>query len=242
MEVQKHLTTQQILRLDNVNAATMPCHYINDDEIIWVFPTYSWGMPPVIKQAIEDFKGKSDSVHLLITTCGDDIGNCASQWRKSLKRRGFKTGSAFSVQMPNTYVNMKGFDVDSSEVEKEKIDAMPHRVKQICDVISSGISKIDVVKGSWAWIKTSVIYPWFKKYEMNPDKFRVNKKRCISCGLCSNRCPLDNILFIGGYPKWGNSCTMCLRCYHHCPTKAIGYLEKTVDKGQYKRFINIVED
>lgn len=242
MEVQKHLTTQQMLRLDNLNAATMPNRSIDDDEIIWIFPTYSWGMPPVVKQAIEDFRGRRDAVHHLITTCGDDIGNCAVQWRNALKRCGFKTGSAFSVQMPNTYVNMKGFNVDSSEVEQKKIDAMPGRVKQVCEAISSGTPQNDVVKGSWAWIKTALIYPWFKRYEMNPANFMVDKKRCISCNLCSDRCPLDNILFIHGHPRWGDSCTMCLRCYHHCPTKAISYLDKTTDKGQYKRFINIVED
>lgn len=242
MEVQKHLATHTMLRLDNNNMGSMPFRPIEDTEIIWIFPTYSWGLPPVIKQAIVDFKGRPDSIHHMITTCGDDIGNCAAQWRKAIKRRGFKTGSAFSVQMPNTYVNMKGFDVDSPEVEKKKIDAMAGRVKQICDALVSGTPKNDVVKGSWAWIKTSLIYPWFKKYEMNPYNFRVDKSKCISCGLCSNRCPLDNIALIDGHPRWSNSCTMCLRCYHHCPVKAISYLDKTTNKGQYKRFINIVED
>lgn len=244
MEVKKHLVGHSLLRLDHINAAMMPARPIDDNEIIWVFPTYSWGMPPVIKQAIEVFKGNPDAVHHMITTCGDDVGNCASQWRKTIKRYGYKPFGAFSVQMPNTYVNMKGFDVDSTEIEKKKIDSMPGRVKQICDIIKSGKPhKInDVVKGSWPWVKTALIYPWFMRYEMNPANFKVDKSRCTSCGLCSERCPLDNIILSDTYPRWDNNCTMCLRCYHHCPTKAIGYLDKTKEKGQYTRYRNLVKD
>ncbi|MDE7369407.1 MAG: 4Fe-4S dicluster domain-containing protein [Muribaculaceae bacterium] len=241
-EVLNHLPNHSLFRLDHSNSACMLSEYVEDNEIIWIFPTYSWGIPPVIKKAIDSFNGNNNAVHHMITTCGDDIGNCALQWRKLLKRHNFNTGCAFSVQMPNTYVNMSGFDIDAPTDEAEKIERMPERVKDICDTIKSfhGLPIDDVVKGSIPCIKTSIVYPWFKRFEMNPAKFKVNKDICISCGLCASHCPLCNIEMIQNFPKWGDNCTMCLRCYHHCPTKAIDYASKTLKKGQYTRYKNLV--
>ncbi|MDE6352148.1 MAG: 4Fe-4S dicluster domain-containing protein [Muribaculaceae bacterium] len=241
-EVLKHLPNHSLYRLDHSNSACITEEMVEDNKVIWIFPTYSWGIPPVIKKAINSFNGNKDAVHHMITTCGDDIGNCASQWRKALEHRNFKTGCAFSVQMPNTYVNMSGFDIDSPSLEDEKVERMPERVKLVCDTIKSyaGLPIDDVVKGSIPGLKTSIVYPWFKRFEMNPAKFRVNKEICISCGLCASRCPLYNIEMGDKFPKWGNNCTMCLRCYHHCPTKAIDYAGKTIKKGQYTRYKKLV--
>lgn len=241
-EVLKHIPYHRLFRLDHSNAARISDEFVEDKEIIWIFPTYSWGIPPVIKNAIESFCGSDKTIHHMITTCGDDIGNCASLWRRLMKRHNFITGAAFSVQMPNTYINMKGFDVDNQALENEKVAQMPERVKHICDTIKSytGTPIDDVVKGAIPRLKTSVIYPWFKKYEINPAKFNVDKETCLSCRLCASRCPLDNITMDHNLPKWGDNCTMCLRCYHHCPTKAINYAGKTLKKGQYTRFKNLL--
>ena len=46
--------------------------------VIWVFPTYSWGVPPVMVDVIKKIKidGGEWADHYLVTTCGDDIGKC----------------------------------------------------------------------------------------------------------------------------------------------------------------------
>lgn len=55
-----------------------------------------------------------------VCTCGDDCGYTDRIMRSILARRGIAVTGGFSVQMPNNYVLMPGFDVDSKEVETEK--------------------------------------------------------------------------------------------------------------------------
>jgi NAD-dependent dihydropyrimidine dehydrogenase PreA subunit len=204
--------------------------------VVWVFPIYSWGVPPIVLRFIDKvkLKGGDEARHYMVCTCGDDIGRADDQWRQHLSQRGWTPRGAFSVIMPNTYVCMKGFDVDSKELEAEKLAAMPARVDEIAAAIERGYADSDVTRGSWAWLKTNVVYGWFRAFQMSPMPFQADAQKCSSCGLCARSCPLMNIQLKDGRPQWGPSCTMCLRCYHRCPTKAIAYGKQTAEKGQYR--------
>lgn len=204
--------------------------------VIWVFPVYSWGVPPVVLRFIDKvrFKGAEKARHYMVCTCGDDVGRTDDQWRHHIGRRGWTPRGAFSVTMPNTYVCMKGFDVDSPDIEAGKLVAMPGRVEEIRRAIDRGFSDSDLIRGSWAWWKTNLVYGLFRAFKMSPLPFRADPERCTSCGLCARQCPMLNIKLKDRRPQWGPACAMCLRCYHHCPVKAIAYGKETDGKGQYK--------
>lgn len=215
----------------------------SDKLIIWAFPTYSWGVPPVVRAIIRKaafrFTG-SNTVHIAVTTCGDDIGNMAKMFRRDIESRGAASGAVFSVQMPNTYVMMKGFDVDPDDVARRKIEAAQGRVDAIARAITAGkVSPSDdmTVRGAFPGVKTSIIYPWFVRHDMSPDGFRVDAAKCISCGKCVRACPMDNISFdTANHPQWGERCAFCTACYHICPVKAISWKKTTKNKGQSQYF------
>ncbi len=209
--------------------------------LIFMFPTYSWGIPPVVEGFLRhaDFDADPGTEVWMVTTCGDDIGKTATMWRRIMEGRDFNVCSAFCIQMPNTYVCMKGFDVDSPDTETAKIKALPARI----DLIASRIAAHDtaggddVVTGRYAWIKSHIIRPWFIRHAMSSRPFYASD-HCNNCGLCRRSCPMENIIpGNGARPAWGNHCTMCLRCYHICPTHAIHYGKASDGKGQYRRYI-----
>lgn len=204
--------------------------------VIWVFPVYSWGVPPVVLRFIDKvrFKGAERARHYMVCTCGDDVGRTDDQWRHHLGRRGWTPRGAFSVTMPNTYVCMKGFDVDTPDIEVGKLAAMPGRIEEICRAIDRGFADSDLIRGSWAWWKTNLVYGLFRAFKMSPFPFRADPDRCTSCGLCARDCPMLNIKMKDHRPEWGPACAMCLRCYHHCPVNAIAYGKETAGKGQYR--------
>lgn len=133
-----------------------------NEAVVWVMPVYSWGIPPVMERFIMKMKMKCAPTtgHFLVLTCGDDTGYADNQWRRLVGRRGWNPRGSFSVQMPNTYVLMKGFDVDSPEVVAAKMGAMPARVEAVASAIKRGFADSDVVRGSWAWVKTAIVYPF----------------------------------------------------------------------------------
>jgi len=220
---------------------------IDNNRVIWMFPVYSWGIPPVMENILNRIKfssghSKIQPAHHLVLTCGDDIGLTDKSWRKIIRSRHFADGLTFSVQMPNTYVLMKGFDTDSTDIEERKITAARPRLEYIADTISryvAGDTYNDVVRGSFAWIKSRIIRPWFVRHAMSPKPFGINDK-CISCGLCAKSCPMANIVMNSHkHPHWSRNCALCLRCYHACPTHAICYGKATKGKHQYNRFTNL---
>lgn len=207
---------------------------ITDGRVIWVFPTYSWGVPPVIRRVIREIgiDGADKAKHYMVTTCGDDIGTTDRQWRHLIESRHWQPMTAHSVIMPNTYVLMKGFDVDSKEIADRKLADAPARIADIARRIKNDEPGDTLVRGSWPKIKSGIIYPWFVRFCMSPKPFKSNG-RCIGCGKCAQSCPMDNISMEGDRPQWHDRCALCLRCYHICPCDAVSYGKATIGKGQY---------
>lgn len=212
----------------------------SDRRMIWMFPTYSWGIPPVVFEVIRraSVKTAEGCEHWMVTTCGDDVGRIAGQWRSVMRSRGFVSAAAFSVRMPNTYTFMKGYNVDSAELEKEKLSASGSRIRFIADRIGRGMPcDDDVVEGAWAWAKTAIVRPWFNRFCMSPKPFH-HTDACTRCGLCMRSCPMENITSsLDGHPQWGKNCALCERCYHICPSHAVAYGNETEKKGQYTHFL-----
>ena len=221
------------------NPASYSYDLSNESRVIWVFPIYSWGVPPVVAEFIKNasLTISNNTTHHMVCTCGDDIGNGHKHWRKIIEKRGWIPQSTFSVQMPNTYTLMKGFDVDSKEVEQQKITKSTVRIEEIAQKIASCEKVDDVVRGSWPWTKTAIIYPYFKRYCMSPRPFHATNN-CTACGKCAKTCPLNNISMTNNQPNWHDNCALCLRCYHICPSHAVAYGKATKGKGQYQELIH----
>ena len=64
--------------------------------------------------------------------------------------------------MPNTYILLPGFDTDANEVVRKKLAASRPRVEEIASaILCSDFSKPLYVAGSFARLKTSLVYPLF---------------------------------------------------------------------------------
>lgn len=220
-----------------INSGEM--HYkLADGEMVgWVFPTYSWGPAPIAtafarKVTIDGFG--SHTYSYMVTTCGDDIALSAQMWRAELHRRGMHCQMAMSVQMPNNYILLPGFDVDSKDLESRKRSAAVSRIAQVVQAIERRSTTDDVVKGSMPWLKSRLVYPLFKRYAMSDAGFASQADVCNHCGLCAKVCPNANIkMSAEGTPQWQGNCAMCLSCIHRCPVRAIQYGNQTQKKGRY---------
>lgn len=213
----------------------LPC---NDKDIGIVFPVYAWGMPKVVKHFVDTvlpklISGKTRYIYAVMT-CGDDIGYTDTLVRKSLERNGMQLSAAFSIQMPNTYVCLPGFDVDHDEVVHHKVAHMQRQLPDIVRCILARGHVTAVCRGAWPHVKTSLLRPLFNAFLISDKHFHVDDERCIHCGLCARRCPMGNIDASQSAIRWKGDCTTCLACYHACPTNAIQYGMFTKGKGQKK--------
>ncbi len=210
------------------------------ERIGFVFPVYSWGVPPLIIDFInrlgEDFWMEVQERQIpiwIVMSCGDEVALAPEMIIKALRRYGVEPLSIWSVIMPNDYVLLPGFDVDSKELENEKLSAAPGRLEEVANGIKEGRKTLDVTRGSIPWLKSRLVYPLFKRWGISPRQWQASDE-CISCGICAKRCPFSNIAMdSSGRPKWGLDCCSCLACYHSCPKHAVQYGKATRKKGQY---------
>ncbi len=202
------------------------------DRVVWVFPIYSWGVPPVVRRFIGRCRFSVGQQHFMVCTCGDDTGLAHLMWRRCIGNAGGTPVATFSVQMPNNYTLLLGFDVDPVPVAQQKLMRAPERIAEVARAIRHSARVDDVVRGTVPGVKTRCIYPLFVRYEMSPSKFH-HTAACVRCGKCSSACPMNNVGMTSGGPEWGDNCALCLACYHVCPVHAVMYGRRTAGKGQY---------
>ncbi len=197
---------------------------------VFVCPTYSWRIPRIFSDFIENgkFEGSSDAYFAM--TCGDDIGNAGAYLKPLCEKKGFKYSGAAAVVMPENYVAV--FEV----TPKNEIDAIMKeadgRLRSLAEIISKGHAFPEEKCGFFANFKSKCINPIFYKSVVKSQDFHVTDK-CISCGRCEELCPLNNIRLVDGAPVYGENCTHCMACICACPTEAIEYKKRTVGKPRY---------
>ena len=199
----------------------------------FVFPIYSWAPPKLVLDFINKMSLKTNPDYLYFAcTCGDNCGLTEKVFRKAVEEKGWHLSACFSVQMPETYIGMPGFKLDTPENAKRKIDKANDLLKRNIPRLINKECFSEIIVGSLAWVKTYLVNPGFNRSATDDSKYRVSEA-CIHCGKCMETCPLKNITLEDGHPKWHGNCTMCMGCYHHCPVNAIQYGKATVGKGQY---------
>lgn len=201
-----------------------------------VFPVHAWGIPRVVREFIADHANllAGSQYVFAVMTCGDDVGYADRMLDASLRSVcGRAFDAVFSVQMPNTYVCLPGFDVDADETCRAKLAGAQTAVKEIAACVTGREKVRRLTRGSFPWTKTYILRPLFDRCLVTDRYFRADKSRCILCGKCQASCPVGNII-LDGLPQWQSHCTGCLACYHACPTHAVNFGSGTKKKGQYK--------
>lgn len=228
--VANHLAEMLNERLVNMECA--PAVQLEDGEALGIiFPVYAWGLPQIVEQYLRGQLVGSRYVWCVMT-CGDDMGQADRCLAKVLGR---KADAVFSVSMPNTYVCLPGFDVDSDALAQKKVDATLQQLPTIAECVGRRKGALQVHRGAMPWTKTYVLGPLFDKWLVTDKKFRTTAE-CNACGLCARQCPRHDISLADGRPRWQHAdCTGCLRCFHKCPKRAIEWGGFTTGKKQVQR-------
>ncbi|MDE6329812.1 MAG: EFR1 family ferrodoxin [Muribaculaceae bacterium] len=207
----------------------------------FVFPIYSWGVPPIVTEYVRRLNRKFVEAAILhsvwiVATCGDDVAMAPEMMKAALNEAGLCLTGGWSLQMPNTYVLLPGFDVDSDELALHKLIASESRLADIAGRIYNKRWEESYVRGSWPRLKSAVVFPLFKKFGIFPSRWHADDS-CVGCGRCAAACQIGNIAMkrVDGrrHPSWGANCISCLACYHVCPYHAVQYGKITRRKGQY---------
>jgi ferredoxin len=217
------------------------CHYAlqPDERMGFLFPVHGWRPPRLVREFVGKLTIDGAEGHFcyVLATAGDDIGETMDIFGRDLMAAiGISPQSRYSLLMPNTYVGLPFMDVDPPEKEKAKCETARQLLAEFIAYIRerrTGI--IRTVRGKWPSINSNLLGGAFVRWIVSDKPFHATSD-CIECGKCAQVCPVGNILGGKGQrPQWKHNgqCLSCFACYHHCPTRAIRYGNRTEKKGQY---------
>ncbi len=204
------------------------------ETLVFVSPVHSWGMSLPMKQFVKNLELKDFTGQKVIAvfTCGDTCGRAREQIVNLLKKKNIGVSNVYCVQMPNTYIVLKGFGIDSEELKNKKLRAAKPEIERIVADIKTDCKLDNYIVGTKPFLKGAILYPLFMKFMLGDKKFFTDEN-CISCGLCEKVCPQKNIILNDGHPKWLGRCVKCLSCIHRCPKLAIQFGDITQSQGRY---------
>lgn len=206
------------------------------ERVFFVYPVHSWGPAVMIREFISrlELKGYAGQPVYSVCTCGDECGYTEDKIKKWLKQKELILTGSYSVVMPNNYILLPGFDVDSKEVEERKLLEAPESLHNIIHAIKENSNNALYKTGSMPFLKSDIIYPLFARFALKKNSFYATDA-CISCGICVKCCSTGTIsMEKGARPQWKkDTCIQCLACIHYCPERAIEYGNISRKKGRY---------
>ncbi|MDO5570021.1 MAG: EFR1 family ferrodoxin [Bacteroidales bacterium] len=205
-----------------------------NEKLFFVFPVHSWGPAVMMLRFLNMLNVEGTNEAYAVCTCGDECGMTDEIFSSALLKKDIKLKGIYSIQMPNDYILMKGFNTDPEELANKKLEAAKSRIDDIVAAINDEAKgKFLYEAGTKKWLKSRIVYPYFKKHVIGKSKFFVDENKCASCSFCQKICPTGNIIMIHNFPVWDNDCVQCTACINRCPTQAIQFGDVTQEKGRY---------
>lgn len=221
--------TVELLPLEFTN----PLDLKRSDHLILMFPIHGFNAPRTVKRFVRQIPSNLyKSVSLIAVGCNTMwVNESASLYLKNIFiKKGYQILLDEVLAMPLTIV--MNFPEDA------KNDLIKEANNQIVEISKKIISNSNNAKK--VPFKSKVI-TFIGKIESPAARlFGLElhaNKTCISCAICWNNCPENNIKRgKKDKPKFGFKCSMCMRCIYDCPTKSISpYISKFIPiKNGYK--------
>lgn len=206
----------------------------SDKPFVFCAPTYVCEAPAFFYDFLRnvDLAGSSDVY--MISTSGGYSGLSGDIAKGIVRKKGMNYKGCAEFKMPPNYIANKSHKLpDREEIEKRITDSY-NKIKPVADIIKSGES----LRYRHIWLLEKLV-----DYPSSPVLSRIGHRvrgfyadsRCISCGLCEKKCPLNVITMHDGRPQWnGKICAHCMACIQNCPVEAIEYKDITKGRKRYR--------
>lgn len=226
-----------IPRLMREKTDTISLELTEGERVGFCFPVHGWRPPKLVRKFVSKLRIRTERHYVFaLATAGDTIGETMLILQQDLAKQGVKLDATFSLIMPESYLGLPFFYLDSPGKEQCKKENAARSLNTFLDTIENRKPATSIVLGNWPKVNSRVLGSLFSKYLVTDRLFSVESKLCSKCGKCYSVCPVRNIVRNdGGKPVWkrDGTCIACFSCYHHCPQNAIQYGNLTKGKGQY---------
>ena len=200
----------------------------SEKPLVFVGPVYAGRFPRVMDDYIRKVNFSGNTKAYFIGTCAATPWVTVEYVEKLCKEKNFALLGFNSVVMPQGYV--AGGGTQPKEVNDKVLANAEPVIAKIAETIRDKQMLPKEQPGKA--VMSKVLNPIMYAMMISAKGFTVTDK-CVGCGKCEERCPLNNVKLVNGKPTWGKNCTHCMACIAGCPTEAIEYGKKTQGKTRY---------
>ena len=200
-----------------------------NDTIILGYPTMYSNIPYMVRDFIMNNPSIWNNKKVLcLSTMGLFSGDGTGCAARLLTKYGAEIIGGIHLKMPDSIGDVKLLkkSVEDNHKTIMETDARIEKIgKQILDekkYPQDGLSFAAHMAGLFG--QRLWFYNMTKGYS---DKLKISNS-CVGCGICVQKCPMDNIHIENGKAVASNKCTMCYRCINSCSKQAITLLGKKV--------------
>ena len=208
-------------------------------DILFAHPIQYSNMPRLIHDFICDHKElwKGKNIYVM-TTMGLFSGDGSGMTARLLKKYGANIIGGLHVPMPDSVADVKAL--------KRPLEKNRETVAKSTKLIQNAAQKMKEGKPTQNGLSIGSHFLgligqrlyFYHKTKDYTDQLKINKGKCIGCGLCSKICPMQNISIADHKAVAGSKCTMCYRCISQCPNKAITLLGKeVVEQSRIEKYL-----
>jgi ferredoxin len=189
---------------------------IEADAVIFVFPSYAYGMPIIVRRFAESAVFKTKYVAALVTYGSSPLGTLGGL-RRILKKKGIDKMFFARIPAVENYLamfgppNAKTIECRSRKQEK----ATEQAAQSIIERKENRVSTFAPFSSFVSWLFSFGIKIFYKHYRVSSS--------CNGCAVCERICPVCAITIKDGLPVFSHNCEHCQACVNICPLRAIQF-------------------
>jgi len=211
-------------------------------DIVLGYPVYYSDIPMIVREFINNHSEFFANKNIfIIATMGLFSGDGTGCSARLLKKYGANILGGLHLKMPDCIGDVKALKKPVEENVKI-VKGADRKIKQTVENIKNkkysqdGLTFINHLAGLFG----QRLWFYGKPYKLK-EKIKIDYKKCISCGRCSQICPMVNIKMIENKPMPQNRCTCCYRCFSSCPKKAITLIgNKVIEQSVIDKYLNVI--
>ncbi len=149
-------------------------------------------------------------------------GDGSASLGRTLRKKGAIVKYAEHFNMPNNIADGSVFKVKNGD----ELSGIVHNAVRRLDAFSQKIAFDKKFLRGFDPVSHAVGYfcqrKWWRKGEKGKrSAVKVDRQKCVGCGICIKSCPVGNLKFENGQVVPSGNCVFCYRCVNLCPKRAI---------------------
>lgn len=206
-------------------------HFTDDaGRIVFVFPLYYLSFPKIVMDFISRYRVKKGADVVCVATRGfPPMGGVIRHFRNIMKKKGSVVRHGFYLDMPSNDVIL--FGLQEKEKQLEILRTVDGQINGILKAISGKKKYLEKEPyGLLRYVRHKSAY--LSKLPRISRNFSA-QETCAGCGICEKVCPMGNVKIVDKKPKWGNGCQLCEACINYCPSRAIQFGRRSMNRDRY---------